>query len=182
MSENLTTELPPDRIGLILTQLGSIGGQVTTLGTRLEWLENRVDQRLLETRPIWEQVLSQLQGVSDRLELVETLQADFGGRLSGFDEKLSGFDEKLSGFDEKLSGFDERLLAFDVKLSGFDKRLSRVEVSIADLALDTRAGFKRMSGLIETATSLFLEVRKDQGDLERRMDRAEDKLETKPNI
>ena len=92
MSENLTRELPPDGVQLILTQLGAMdrrfGSMETRFGemeTRLTTLEERVDRRLGETRPIWEQVLVRLD-VIDKRQLV-------------FEEKLNEFNERLAGVE-----------------------------------------------------------------------------------
>lgn len=53
MSEDLTQNLPQDAFQRILARLDSIDARLTTL-------EEKVDRRLQETRPIWEQVLVRL--------------------------------------------------------------------------------------------------------------------------
>lgn len=60
MSEDTTRQLPNDALGQILARFDS-------LETRLTTLEEKVDRRLQETRPIWEQVLTRLMEVEDRL-------------------------------------------------------------------------------------------------------------------
>jgi chromosome segregation ATPase len=70
MSEDLTQHLPNSDLQLILARLDSID-------TRLATLEEKVDRRLQETRPIWENVLSQLQEVNARLTRVEEENKDF---------------------------------------------------------------------------------------------------------
>ena len=64
MSEDRTQQLPDDGVRLILNQLES-------LNSRMAALEEKVDRRLQETRPIWEQVLSRLTSVETRLGAVE---------------------------------------------------------------------------------------------------------------
>lgn len=70
MSEEPTQRLPNGDLQLILARLDSID-------TRLATLEEKVDRRLQETRPIWENVLSQLQEVNARLTRVEEENKDF---------------------------------------------------------------------------------------------------------
>ena len=56
MSEDLTKKLPKtdsEKISLILTT-------VQTLETRVTNLENRVEERLYDTRPIWQQVVADI--------------------------------------------------------------------------------------------------------------------------
>ena len=56
MSEETTQHLPNDLLKLILARLDS--------------LEEKVDRRLQETRPIWEGVLAELKEVNRRLTTV----------------------------------------------------------------------------------------------------------------
>lgn len=64
MSEDLTQNLPNDHFKLILARLDSIDARLITL-------EEKVERRLLETRPIWESVLEQLKGMSEQLAEVD---------------------------------------------------------------------------------------------------------------
>ena len=131
MSEDLTRNLLSDDIGQILFLLRGVDA-------RLTGLEERVDRRLMETRPIWEQVLV---------------------RLDGIDARLDGIDTRLDGIDARLDGLDK---------------------STDNLGLDMRAGFKRLERQMGQLATEYIAVRTDQSDLEKRMDRLEDKLEAKP--
>jgi predicted nucleic acid-binding Zn-ribbon protein len=133
MSENLTNELPPNAVHQILTTLSAID-------LRLTRLEERDEKRAYDTKPIWEQVLTQL-----------------GELRSEFNAKL---EELRSEFNTKL---EELRSEFNTKLE--------------DVRLDMRAGFRRLERQMERITFDVYAVRTDQGDLERRMDRLEDKHE-----
>ena len=95
MGEEPTQNLPQDGVGLILARLDSIDGRLTAL-------EEKVDRRLQETRPIWEQVLV-------RLDAVEAQLVSFGGQMDGFERRLVGFEQRLVGFEQRLDGFEQRL-------------------------------------------------------------------------
>jgi hypothetical protein len=60
MSEDTTRQLPDNGVRLILARFDS-------LETRMTALEDKVDRRLQDTRPIWEQVLTRLMEVEERL-------------------------------------------------------------------------------------------------------------------
>ena len=60
MSEETTRRLPDDALSQILARFDS-------LETRLTALEDKVERRLQDTRPIWEQVLARLDTVEERL-------------------------------------------------------------------------------------------------------------------
>jgi len=60
MSEVTPQNLPGGDLGEVLTILRS-------MNTRLTALEDKVERRLQDTRPIWEQVLTRLTEVEERL-------------------------------------------------------------------------------------------------------------------
>ena len=61
MSEDPTKHMPNEDLRLVLTRLDSIDA-------RLIKLEDKVDQRLKETHPIWEQVLTRLEGLETQMK------------------------------------------------------------------------------------------------------------------
>ena len=71
MSENLTQRLPEDLLRLILARLDSIDGRINGLELRMTALEEKVDRRLQETRPIWEAVLARLDKIEERMTALE---------------------------------------------------------------------------------------------------------------
>jgi tetrahydromethanopterin S-methyltransferase subunit G len=78
MDEETTRNLPQDGVERILASIGSLDARLTSL-------EEKVDRRLQETRPIWEQVLVRLDGVESRVQSLE-------GEVSGLREEMrTGF-------------------------------------------------------------------------------------------
>ena len=64
MSEDRTQSLPGGDLGEVLSILRSIDGRLTAL-------EDKVERRLQDVRPIWEQVLERLTKVETRLKKLE---------------------------------------------------------------------------------------------------------------
>lgn len=60
MSEETTRNFPGDDLKGIHARFDSLDGRLTTL-------EDKVDRRLQETRPIWEQVLAKLDGLETEM-------------------------------------------------------------------------------------------------------------------
>ncbi|HYY95806.1 MAG TPA: hypothetical protein VE713_14985 [Pyrinomonadaceae bacterium] len=58
--------------------------RLDSMDARLTALEEKVDRRLHDTRPIWEQVLSRLTDVEKRLEGVESEVYDLGRKFRVF--------------------------------------------------------------------------------------------------
>ena len=98
MSEETTQNLPNDDLRLILARLDSID-------KRLGTLEEKVDRRLQETRPIWESVLEQLKEVNTRLTRVEDENKDFR-RM--FRATFSDISRTQGDLEERLDKLEER--------------------------------------------------------------------------
>jgi chromosome segregation ATPase len=125
MSEDLTQNLPNNDLKLILVRLDSIDTRLDSVDKRLDvmdkrldsidarltTLEDKVERRLLETRPIWESVLEQLKEMSAQLAEVNVrltkveqdsrdLRHFFRAGFIDIARVQTDFDERL----EKLEG------------------------------------------------------------------------------
>ena len=65
MSEEITKNLPDDGLGRILTRLDSIDSRLTNL-------EEKVEARFVETKPIWERALKEIMETRAEVGKVET--------------------------------------------------------------------------------------------------------------
>ena len=124
MSENLTRQLPDDAVERILALLTSINsplvsleGKVDALDSRLTTLEEKVDRRLQETRPIWEQLLSYVEDIKTEL----TRQ---GTRIVSIETEMrAGFEV----IEQKLNVMSEDVLSVRAKQKSFESRLGKIE-------------------------------------------------------
>jgi chromosome segregation ATPase len=123
MSENLTQQLPEDLLRQILASINSLGGPMTAL-------EERVDRRLQETRPIWEAVLARL----DKLE-----------------ERMAALETRMAALETRMDGLETRMDGLEARMSSLEKRMDNLE-------LDTRAGFRRVERVMGDAAKYLLEV------------------------
>lgn len=110
MSEEPTQNLPQDGVRLILARLDSIDARLTAL-------EDKVDRRLQETRPIWEQVLVRLDAVEDRLDGFEKRLDDFGIQLRS----------SLRSFERSMAEMAKDVLAVRGYQSDLEARMDKIE-------------------------------------------------------
>ena len=117
MSEEPTQNLPQDGVRQILARLDSIDARLTTL-------EERVDRRLQETRPIWEQVITRLDGFENRLVSLE-------GRFDGFDRRLDGFETELHSslrrFGRQVGQLAKDVMEVRADQNDLDRRMDQLE-------------------------------------------------------
>jgi hypothetical protein len=82
MTEDRTQNLPRGDLGEVLSILRSIDARLTAL-------EDKVEHRLHDTRPIWEQVLVRLTGVETRLGKLEDEFFWFGRNFRNWTRELN---------------------------------------------------------------------------------------------
>ena len=97
MSEETTQNLPNGDLKQILARLDSIDQRLATL-------EEKVDRRLQETRPIWESVLEQLKEANVRLTRVEDENKDFRRMFRSAFSDISRIQGDLEDRLDKLEG------------------------------------------------------------------------------
>ncbi|MCA1614162.1 MAG: hypothetical protein LC800_08445 [Acidobacteria bacterium] len=117
MSENLTQQLPDDPLRLILAGLES-------LGARMAALEERVDRRLQETRPIWEQVLARLDGIEGRMDSLESRMGNVETRMNSLEEE---FQSGIRRLQEMVNVLNEDVFEVRAGQKVLGKRLTKVE-------------------------------------------------------
>ena len=117
MSEEPTQNLPQDGVGLILARLDSIDSRLDNVEGRLTALEDKVDRRLHDTRPIWEQVLVRLDAVEGQLVSFEKRQDDFGGVLRS----------SLRRFDRQIEELAKDVLEVRADQRDLEKRMDETE-------------------------------------------------------
>lgn len=105
MSEDTTRNLPDDALRQILARFDS-------LETRMTALEDKVDRRLQETRPIWEQVLVRLTNVEQELIGVKEGLAKVETRLEKVEDEVDTLGRRFRVFNKdilKLQNQDDDL-------------------------------------------------------------------------
>lgn len=117
MSEDTTRHLPDDGVRLILARFDS-------LETRLTALEEKVDRRLQETRPIWEQVLARLTNVEEELTNVKE-------GLSKVETRLGKVEDELDNLGRKFRVFNRDILKLQNSDDDLTERMDRIEAERA---------------------------------------------------
>ena len=95
MNEETTQQLPNDILKLILARLDSIDSNIHSLDTRQTAVEEKVDRRLQETRPIWESVQAELKELKNDYKDFRRLFRYTFSNLSRIQEDIEERVEKL---------------------------------------------------------------------------------------
>jgi chromosome segregation ATPase len=109
MSEDTTRNLPGGDLGEVLSLLRSIDTRLTNVENRLTALEDKVERRLHDTRPIWEQVLVRLTAVEERLTSVETRLGKVADAVDSLGRKFRVFNEDILKLQNTHEDLEERV-------------------------------------------------------------------------
>jgi predicted nuclease with TOPRIM domain len=108
MSDNPTQETPDSRSfeERVFARFDNLDGRLTAL-------EDKVDSRLRETRPIWEAVLA-------RLDAVET-------HLQNSDNRLGGLEKELRAVNRSMHVLHEDVIRVRMEHRDLDERVEKIE-------------------------------------------------------
>ncbi len=121
MSEETTQQLPNDILKLILARLDSKDGRfdsidkrLSSMDARLTAVEEKVDRRMQETRPIWERALAEIAGL--RAEMQE-----------GFEKVHGELNHGLRRIDRKVDILNHDILEVRADMLHLDERVTKLE-------------------------------------------------------
>lgn len=114
---------------------------VLSLDRRLGTLEEKVEARFYDTRPMMEVVVAKLDGLEERL-----------GRL----------EERLGGLEERLGGLEARMIRLE-------ERMDRLETSFEQFREETREQLAHVNHQLEILTLDVMDVRAKQRSLDKRV-------------
>ncbi len=128
MNEDATKKLTADeKLDLILSEIGQMKMSIQSLDVRHAALEERVEERLKDTRPIWQAIHAQTE------KLVQQY-AQLDERLGRVEEQNVQLIQQNVQFDERLSRVEEQNAQLIQQNVQFDARLGRIEEKIEDLS------------------------------------------------
>lgn len=164
MSEDLTQKLPNsdgEKLNQILTTVQSLTSDVSDIKFRVGKLEQTVEERLHDTRPIWEKVtadIAALQLSQDRFqkqqELFQAQHERFQSQQEHFQAQQENFEGRQNDFEGSLRRLEEgmellRADSRDVKTHIRDifRRLSIFNDTLMTMQADYRDIYDRVRGL-----------------------------------
>ena len=126
MSEDLTNKLPKsDSDNLILTAIQNLEtyvrssfdqlvGWVGSIDSRLKHLEQKVEERLHDTRPIWHKVVAEIGELQSGQKRIEEGLSKLNSTVREVDRDQIVINQSLHRIQLDLRNFDERLYKCEV--------------------------------------------------------------------
>ena len=124
MSEEITHQFPPDESQAIVARLDSHDAGIEELKKRMTTLEDNVERRLMDTRPIWEQVLLRLDAIDGQFN-ARFDQVD--NRLEAVETRLGKVEREVYHLGKKFRVFHEEILDIQNKHEDLEERVDKLE-------------------------------------------------------
>jgi chromosome segregation ATPase len=102
----MTDSTNPDPLQLILARLDSMDARLESMDSRLTSLEQKVDERLHDTRPMWDALNS---------------------RLDALEQKFDGMSKDIRDIKEDFKEYRRRMRYDDGKMQDLEDRVLKLE-------------------------------------------------------
>ncbi|HWQ35713.1 MAG TPA: hypothetical protein VNQ79_22910 [Blastocatellia bacterium] len=121
---------------------------VLSLDRRLGTLEEKVEARFYDTRPMMEVVVA---------------------KLDGIEERIGGIEERMTRLEARMGKLEERMDRLEERMDRLEERIDRLEVSFEQFRDETREQLAHISHQMEILTLDVMEVRAKQRSLDKRV-------------
>lgn len=143
-NDNPTERLPDNTSQVVLGALKGLSDKITAL-------DQKVDARLHDTRPLWEGVQEQLSEIRDRLGNVESRLGSVEGRLGTLEGRFEIQDERFQTLEGRFVILENRQAAMH---SDSEKWFRRLERRLDDMTIEIGKLRGEMRGVEERLSSL----------------------------
>jgi chromosome segregation ATPase len=109
MSEDLTQKLPTSQDGMlaqILTTVQNLSTRMESLEQRFGSLEQKVEERLYDTRPIWEKVQADISLLQEGVQEMNTHWRDMNRKFSVFTDNLMQMQADYRDIYDRVRGLE----------------------------------------------------------------------------
>lgn len=117
MSDDATRNLLSDRFDQLISLVKNLTDKHTETDARVERLERVLDERLYDTRPIWEAVQAQLQELGERIARIEAEMTEMRA------ENTTGF----RSVDRKIGVLGKTLIDMTADIRELQDKVEKIE-------------------------------------------------------
>jgi uncharacterized coiled-coil DUF342 family protein len=137
MSDDTTRNLISDRIDQLISLVKNLTDKHTETDARVERLERVLEERLYDTRPIWQALQAQVQELGGRVGAIESemieMRAEMTAMRAQFTEMLTQMIEMLRQLTEMRVETGNGFRAVDRKIGVLGKTLIDMTADIREL-------------------------------------------------
>jgi seryl-tRNA synthetase len=121
MSEDLTKKLPTndsEKLTYVVIAVQDLASRLQALDNKVEALDNKVEERLYDTRPIWEQVVTNVAQLQESQQRTEEQSREIRTILRDILRRLSIFNDTLVTMQADYRDIYDRVRSLELRHTG----------------------------------------------------------------
>jgi predicted nucleic acid-binding Zn-ribbon protein len=138
MNEDTTQSMIASRFDQVINAIQQVDTRVQSLESGFQALDEKVEQRLHDTRPIWEAVQTRLDEMQTRLDEMKARLDEINIRLDGIETRLKSVESEVAqlradtstGFravDRKIGILSKNMIDMTADIRELQDRIEKIE-------------------------------------------------------
>jgi len=140
MSDKTTRDLLDARFDQLVSLVNKLTDNQAATDARVERLERVLEERLYDTRPIWEAVQTQVQELGKRVDVIELDMTGMRTEMTGMRSEMSGLQKQnseiLGCMVKILTQMNEARVETANGFRGVNRRIALLGKTLIDMTVD----------------------------------------------
>jgi chromosome segregation ATPase len=166
MSDDATRNLLSDRFDQLTTLVKSVIANQSKTDARVERLERVLEERLYDTRPIWEALRAQVQELEGRVGAIES-------EITEMRAEMTGMRAEMTGMRAEMTGMRAEMTAMRAQLTEMLTQMIEMLRHITEMRVETGNGFRAVDRKIGVLGKTLIDMTADIRELQDKVEKIE---------
>lgn len=166
MSDETTRNLLNVRFDQLVSLVKNLADNQAATDARVERLERVLEERLYDTRPIWEAVRTQVQELVERVGAIESEMAGMRAEMSESRAEMAGMRAEMSGSRAEMTGLRGQN-------SEMRSHIDTILTQIAEMRVETANSFRAVDRKIGVLGKTLIDMTADIRELQDKVEKIE---------
>ena len=177
MSDNATRDLLSDRFDQLTTLVKSVIANQSKTDARVERLERILEERLYDTRPIWEALRAQVQELEGRVGAIESEMTGMRAEMTEMRAEMTGMRAEMTGMRAEMTGMRAEMTAMRAQFTEMLTQMIEMLRQLTDMRVETGNGFRAVDRKIGVLGKTLIDMTADIRELQDKVE----KIESQPS-
>ena len=147
MSDDTTRNLISDRLDQVISLVKNLTDKHTETDARVERLERVLEERLYDTRPIWEALRAQVQELDGRVGAIES-------EMTGMRSEMTGMRAQIGAIELEMTGMRSEMTGMRSEMTGMRAQIGAIESEMTGMRAETTGMRAEMTGMRAEMTAM----------------------------
>ena len=133
MSDDTTRNLISDRLDQVISLVKNLTDKHTETDARVERLERVLEERLYDTRPIWEALRAQVQELDGRVGAIESEMTGMRSEMSGMRSEMTGMRAQIGAIESEMTGMRAETTGMRAEMTGMRAEMTAMRAQFTEM-------------------------------------------------